>query len=1035
MQRIEAMKWLQRLALLAVVVWSALCGAPLRAQETAGPAAPKPMVWTGDPPYFFPPVDTRDAANLAAALEKELARLKVALEVDGATEAQRKELTRLWVIASRREEFPRRWEVLPRIVIARAEELERRGELPAAVRVASELLPRAEVAAELSRLDPKLKFVAATAEQEKAAQEAAKDPKLASVRTQLEKKLAEQKGLANASERGGDSEREEQAEWAAQLLEDAVARALLEQQPAMIRDLGARTGPALERLIVNDLDTLTPDATLDPLVLLFEVDEARGAQFTLENWPKGGYLFHKRVLRAMQKAGVLVDAGTWQLSGSTSGQPVETPPKLIETAWRDVVLLAVSDAEVARDSLDSLGVLAEFDGLDTPLQAALIAWIDKRPAELSRALLALVRRFPCRTTLVPIAERALASSDANLRVLAAEFLESLPRNDALRARASDPELGVRMAIVRSFSHWAPRAIYASGPGGPGTVGSGMDANSSSRNRREFDARDSACVEALLADAHPSVRQAALKTFLEAAVLQVSTARLIELAKDEDFATRKILSTWQREEAMPVEALNALAAEPDREVTDRAMRELQRIAGGQNRKDGTPIELWNDSYLTVLETLLVNPTKPSIDMSSIPTRVGSTPDGARLAVRMARTVPNVRTFGVLGSAIVNNRAKFAWDAIGVEELPALLEKGQSFRKPSQWAELFNELPERHAAAFRAVLLDAKQAPETRLLAAFASAATADADWNSAFVDAVLSVSREFRAELASFRFIGDRLGGRDRLDALQAELAKRKGDEEVLGFVIARLAMEGNGDFTVNLPESVALDVMARKSEGADIRGEWAKVQRKALRSISFTEQEPRLDLVERLLRDPGLSMVVCTSMAQAHIDAHLPLLERAVLGEFDSADGQNSPSTSASRALVAYLDDRAAGILLKGIAATSDASRREVFFKALDEIRRFQDERERWANRKSSKAARDAAIAELVPMLADKDATIRGQAAKSLGALDAVEQLPALVRLLKDSDSNVRKAAQSAIDVLTAPKPVPPAPEAPKSGAPAKKDE
>lgn len=1034
MQRIEAMKWLQRLALLVVMVWSGLFGTPLRAQETAGPSGPKPMAWKGTEGGDAP-ANPKDLEKLAGELETELAKLKLALEVDGSTQELRDKLTKLWVASTYREEFPRRWDVLVRIVLVRAEELERRGELAAARAVATDLLPRPEAAKELSRLHPSFEFVQAPPELIKGAEAARKDARLVAFCARIEKKLTEQKGLAYIGDRAGDAGDPTQDENAAALLEDAVMRALLEQQPAMIRDLGARAAPALERLVKDLLDTLPPDASLDPLVLLFEVDEARGAQFVLEYWPKGGYLFHKRVLRAMQKANVLGDAGTWQLSGSTSGQPVETPPKLVETAWRDVVLLAVSDAEVARDSLDSLGILAEFDGLDAPLQAALTAWIDKRPAELSRALLALVRRFPCRATLVPIAERALASPDASLRVLAAEFLESLPRNDALRARASDPELGVRMAIVRSLSRYAPRAVFVMGPGGPGTVGSTMQSNNSEQYRRGLDARDSACVEALFADSEAGVREFALKAYLETPDLEVSPRRLAELARDTDAKVRARFARWGRVEAMPVEALNALAADPDREIAGHASNELQRIAGWRSRSDGERISLWSDSYLPVLETLLVNPAKPSIDASDVPSRIGSNPEGARLAVRMARTSPDIRTFSVLLAAIVSERAKFAWDAVGVEELPSLLEKGQSFLASSQWMQLFNELPERHAAAFRAVLLDAKQSPETRMLAAFASAATADADWNRAFVDVVLSVSPEVRAKNASFRAIGDRLGGRDRLDALQTELARRKGDEEALGFVIARLALEGNGDFTVNLPESVALDVMARKGEGHGAWGEWAKVQRKAVRSISFTEQEPRLDLVERLLRDPGLSMVVCTSMAQAHIDAHLPLLERAVLGEFDSADGQNSPSTSASRALVAYLDDRAAGILLKAIAATSDASRRETFFKALDEIRRYQDERERWANRKSSKAARDAAIAELVPMLGDKDATIRAQAAKSLGALEALEQLPALVRLLKDSDGNVRKAAQSAIDVLTAPKPVPPAPEAPKSGAPAKKDE
>ncbi|NUP95576.1 MAG: HEAT repeat domain-containing protein [Planctomycetaceae bacterium] len=1032
MQRIEAMKWLQRLALLVVAVWSALFGTPLRAQETAGPSAPKPMVWTGDPPYFFPPVDTRDAASLAAALDKELARLKVALEVDGATEAQRKELTRLWVIASRREEFPRRWEVLPRIVIARAEELERRGELPAAVRVASELLPRAEIAAELSRLDPKLKFVAATAEQEKAAQEAAKDPKLASLRTQLEKKLAEQKALANAGERGGDSEREEQAEWAAQLLEDAVMRALLEQQPGMIRDLGARAAPALEQLVANDLDTLPPDASLDPLVLLFEVDEPRGAQFVLDHWPKGGYLFHKRVLRAMEKANVLSNSGTWRAASAQVDVPTFEAPKLIETSWRDLLVLAANDFEVRRDSLGLLRTLGEFDGLDSALQQTLSSWIERGgKSEAALVLNTLVHCFD-RASVLPVAERALASPDGETRILAAKVLEGYQRNDALRARAQDPEPEVRMAVARSLDGGVHRAAYFMPSSARGAVictsmnGVGADYT------RSIEARDSACIDALLGDADPRVRDLALKAFLQSPSITVSTERLVELAKDTDPKVRERLAKWGRKEAMPAAAMRQLATDPAAEIARLAWRELLRVTNDQESSGSgsATASTWSDAYLPVAEALLVNPAVVQLGLGEVGVRVGRSAEGAKLLLRVTRAHPNERNFGALVEAITHRSQKFVWDAVGVDELPALLRETFQASWRQSWVQLVGALPERHAAAFRGLLLDTGVSPEVRALAAAASAATADAEWNSAFADVFESLSSSYLVteNAPECRMIRGKLALIERVEALVLELLGRRGSPDMLGAVIRELS--GNGSY--RLPEPLALDLL-RGERGSRPDGPWIDVQSHALASLRYTETEPRLEIVERYIADRWISRSVFAEISRHHLDAHLPLLERALLGEYDT--DAYSPSQAAAMTLASYLDDRAAGILLKGIASTSEQSRRETFFKALDEIRRYQDERERWANRKSSKAARDAAIAELVPMLADKDATTRAQAAKSLGALEALEQLPALVRLLKDSDGNVRKAAQSAIDVLTAPKPVPPAPEAPKSGAPAKKDE
>jgi HEAT repeat protein len=53
-------------------------------------------------------------------------------------------------------------------------------------------------------------------------------------------------------------------------------------------------------------------------------------------------------------------------------------------------------------------------------------------------------------------------------------------------------------------------------------------------------------------------------------------------------------------------------------------------------------------------------------------------------------------------------------------------------------------------------------------------------------------------------------------------------------------------------------------------------------------------------------------------------------------------------------------------------------------------------------------------MLDDSDPTVRGQAAKSIATLDAVEYLPRLVKLLKDPAPEVREAAKQALGTLNA---------------------
>lgn len=1028
MQRIEAMKWMQRLALLVVVVWSALFGLPLRAQETAGPSGPKPVAWKGTEGGDSP-ANPKDLEKLAGELETELAKLKLALEVDGSTQELRDKLTKLWVTSTYREEFPRRWDVLVRIVVVRAEELERRGELAAARAVATDLLPRPEAAKELSRLHPSFEFVQASPELIKGAEAARKDPRLVALCARLDAKLTKQPGLAYIGERAGNAGNPAQDENAVAMLEQAVGLALGANQPGMIRDLGARAAPALERLVKDLLDNLPPDATLDPLVLLFEVDEPRGAQFALENWPKGGYLFHKRVLRAMEKAKVLSNSGTWLASDLRLNVQCFTPPKLVETVWRDLLVLAANDIEVRRDSLGLLQTLGEYDGFDAALQRTLSSWIATGTTADGVSVLNMLLAGFARDSFVPIAESALASPNGELRTLAAKILEQYARNDALRARADDPEPEIRMAVARSFSGNLVRTVYSVSGNARGVVVASATSGNNGDFQRSIDARDSACIETLLADSDAGVRLLAIKAFQDVPKLTVSTERLVQLAKDSDPNVRERLAKWGRPEAMPFEVLQVLAADTAPDVgAGKASSELRRIAVGERRGDGSVEDVWDERYLPVLETLLANPLKLNIDVQAVAARVGSSPENARFVVRLARTKPDGRSYALLATVIAATREKLAWDAIGVDEIPTLLREGHAVLQRSMWQELLSVLPERHAAAFRSTLLDAKLTPELRMLAAFASAATADADWNRAFADVVevlpLGALTGGGSELDGIRW---RLGTDERRTALVRELAGRRGPLDSLGGTIQRIQER----FT--LPEGLALDVLGR--EHASESQNWAYVQARAIKSVTFTEAEPRLALLERLVGDPWLGVAAIEAIERVHLDAHLPLLERAIQGEFNLGNAQYSAAQLAARALVGYFDDRAAGILLKGIAATSDQSRREAFFKALDEIRRYQDERERWANRKSSKAARDAAIAELVPMLADKDATIRAQAAKSLGALEAVEQLPALVRLLNDSNDGVRKAAQSAIDVLTAPKPVPPAPEAPKSDAPAKKDE
>ncbi len=178
-----------------------------------------------------------------------------------------------------------------------------------------------------------------------------------------------------------------------------------------------------------------------------------------------------------------------------------------------------------------------------------------------------------------------------------------------------------------------------------------------------------------------------------------------------------------------------------------------------------------------------------------------------------------------------------------------------------------------------------------------------------------------------------------------------------------------------------------------------------------------LELWKAGYRDRRFSQRIVTAMGKFPIDESVPLLADAVSAEWMSGDSgeREFVRNSAISALTTRLDDLGADALLKAIAAAPDEETRKKCFDGLAQIRKYQDEKQSWQRRKGGEAAREQAIADLLPMLSEKDASIRAAAARSLATLQAVEHLPKLVALLKDKDASVREAAQKALDALNAP--------------------
>lgn len=989
-----------RVALLALLslFWSAA------ARASAQGEASTQYVWSGVR-GGEQRVKPSEMSDYAAQLELELAKLLVAREVDGPALDLRGGLRELWVRAALSMDYPRRWEVLAKIAAARAAEFERRGELELARRAADELLVSAAARDELGADKLEFQLVAAGPEFVRAASAAAAAPELVALRNRLDAQL-------RGATRGGRASAQ-----VVRSIEDAVDRALLEDQPALVLELGARAAPVLEALVREDLDTLPSKAALDPLVLLFKVDEARGAAFALEHWHRGRLLWRKRVLRAMGQAAVLTNPGTWLVDVSADQHGTRTPPTLVDTAWRELLGHAVKDEDVGVDSFEELAKLAAHDALDAPLQMGLIAQIERGGPEAWRGVGKLFEAGRARESLRPVLERVVGRNQPDLQVLAAQELSHYARNAALLREFRSPTAAVRVAIASSLSRNFQRAAYLRGATGDVITQWVQD------RRPPLEAGDSAIVDALLGDSEESVRRLALDAFLRSPSVAASVDRLVALARDPSVEVRRQLARWGRAEPIPAPVLEALATSADREVLEHSSRlfaglverasDGRTLSDAQLRSSETPWR-WSDDYLPALLAWLSNANTGNVGLVWwVHVAACRKPDGVRKLVRVALERGGGASCDV-ASGLATDPERTAWSVLTPDDAIALLRTCWGVH-PDIPIRFAHALPQPHREALRSVLFDRSAPGALRGLCADVSANTADAQWRAALIEVFAGPDGADAVAL---------LGRRtplpvDERDALLHEVLTVSGvQDEAASRFFMRLAEK------YDLSEPLALAVLERiASTGSQ---QWYGAGLMALARIEPTEAKPFTELFERVYPH-NLSTDVLSKVARAHLDAHLPFLERVLLGDPPSGgpDTVNN-RIAAANALASYLDERAAAILLKGLAATTNKEVRDACFAALESIRRYEDERERWATRKTSRAAREAAIAELVPMLADKDAAIRAQAARSLGALEAVEHLPALVRLLKDSNGDVRKAAQAAIDALTAPKPVAPTPAEPK---------
>jgi HEAT repeat protein len=1002
-------------------------------------STPQPLMWTGRwVDRDLPEGDPRKAANdafaaeqkqrwqaaqtlmqkegpeaLSAFLREELTQFRIDRKVTGLDLSESAlQLFGLIARASWEREFPGRWDLLVDLRIELGNLLVEAGHPEAFLEMYSQsvLFPAGCVA-------PPFELVPASAAllaQDAAALAA---PKLAAFRSELQSASPQRAEPASAPSQG---------------IEEAVREGLRANNPDMIRELGVRAVPVLEQIVRDQPEELPLQASSDPLALLLDLREQRGAQLILDLLDGGaGFLFKKRVIRSMMYANVLSDNGTWAFATTADfmrGTP--QPPTLVEAVWLDVLARLVSDSEVGRDSIVLVYDVAKFDALDERVQRALNQLLDSDDPDAAPSVVALLKDSQGRQSTVPILEHALGHRQDSVRAAAAGLLVFYSRNAALRARVDDPNQSVRLSAGRSMLGAVGRPFYRESDRSVNWYEGILPVV------HDVDARDTATVARLLKDGDASVREVGLQVLFEHPDLSIPAESLVGLAKDASASLRGQLASWPPGKPGDPQLLQLLAQDADRNVLKKIDDRLQQLAttttdfrdAGASHGLPTPnVDLmWQKSYLPALLNRVTNQSCDFLNLRAPLALVGNDPTGAPVLLKTVHekgTEAAKRTMLlVMDDATDGGGYPFAWASISLPEVAAWTKSIWALvvQDPSLQRNLWRALqlaPIETRLALRSILSDATAPPDLRLLCGVLTAERADPGWRKDLRDLIVDqLPKTPENPLLGRENVANEIGKSVQPYAQGVELVAellRSQEPSKVSVALATTLFGREG-----MPAALAVEILEKH---ADDPMPWSPVLHSALKAIDLSETEPRTELMQRVLGNQQILRAGLATLGRAQLPQHLTLLEDALLGRMvdGDSDWERQVQKAAAQALSCYLSDGAAEILLKGLGSTTDEDVRKSCFDALDTIRRYQDEKERWAQRKGSKQAQDAAIAELMPMLADKDANVRAQAARSMGALGAVEQLPALVRMLKDSDQTVRKAAQDAIDALTAIKQAP----------------
>ncbi len=960
--------------------------------QTPGPQSPGPMMWTGES-QSVPQPPEKDAPALADALRGELKALVTRTDVQRDYQKQLEKLDRMRAVACWSFAYPGKAEIAAEIAVTRADWLEKLGRHEDAVYAAWHpfVMPEEKTKA------PYDGFVW-TPSNGTLAELVNRTSELPAM-VELRKRFP-----SNApSTKGGDA------------IEDAVRRECLEGNPMNLTNFGTRCVPALVRILRENprqMNERNPvDLGAQPLGVLMLIDRAAANRLLLATLGTRGPDWMLRAIFCLSnlqitKQGLVASADPCSPNTSSDPLTLQVVDALAREGMPAPRLFSLLEPLVGNDIVSS----DVRDFLLHQVQAT-----DPNILSPLRSMLDGVRVGPNKRVLY---EAFLDSPDPELRGRCARALASYDVGPATLRAAEHSDANVRQGAANALvRHVVWPYDYQRNTPATDKAGRWLEVPRTPEI--------AAAVAKLARDPEKSVRLALVHALQSSG--EEPTADLLALVlTDSDREVRAVAAyPWNLQPALQARVLERLAVDGDAEV-------LRTVGEALSQCTPTRHKEWSPNFELVLPAITKWLTNPAAlfdakyaRAAELPLQAAlTTPAGAKAVFEACARGPHrTELLPVLAMNVQwakdkqDSSVQVVYDVLDGASIAELFAAAcaQDPGRAEWTTRAVVDFAQRGAVELRPFLelaRDESLSVELRLRALRIAAAKDD----PALKPFVLSFLRGARADDYARSSPSNQLAAR-----LEEALHGWPGFAQVRGEICAdpKIA-DGIALFAASLDwKAPALDAAAVRAclqRWPRLSDDWKIAALGILHFLDPRADAGVLELWKSTYRDGRYSWRVVDAMARFPCDESVPMLTEMVRAEWlTGQQGSENVRNTAIDALTKRLDDLGADALLKAIATAPGEEVRKKCFDGLEQIRKYQDEKQNWQTRRNGTAARDAAVAELLPMLEDSDPAIRASAARSLATLRATEHLPRLVRLLKDKEPAVRDAAQKALDALNAP--------------------